>query len=409
VTYAYHTPGSWGDTTLSKEDAMKGRIRHLSCGFCVTVAVISCLFLCGGCMVSGSGTTQRIEVRPAVIVSPFGVTAGGVEVEEYTLSNSSGMRASVITFGGILRELWVPAKDGRERDVVLGFDSLRPYEERHPWFGTITGRFANRIARGQFTLDGVSYHLAVNNGPNHLHGGVNGFDRAVWKAQPEQTAEYARVVLSHLSPDGDEGYPGEVWVQVSYTLTNDNELRIDYKATASKPTPINLTNHSYFNLAGHAAGDVLSHRLVMHADRIVEVDETQIPTGELPAVKGSAFDFTTSRTLGERIREVGIGYDHTYVIKGEGGELRSAAELSESTSGIRLEVLTTEPGVQLYTGNYLDGTLRGKGGAQYKQHQGVCLEAQHFPDSVNQPSFPSTILRPGRTYAQTTVLRFHCG
>jgi len=358
-------------------------------------------------MVSGSGTTRGIEARPSIIVSPFGVNSGGLEVEQYALTNSSGMRASIITFGGILRELWVPAHDGRLRDVVLGFDSLAPYEERHPWFGTITGRFANRIAKGEFTLDGVPYRLAINNGPNHLHGGINGFDRAVWRAQPEQTEEYARVVLSHVSPDGDEGYPGEVRVQVSYTLTNENELRIEYVATASKPTPLNLTNHSYFNLAGHDAGDVLSHRLVMHADKIVQVDETQIPTGNLPAVKDGAFDFTTGSTLGERIREVGLGYDHTFVIRGEAGKLRRAAELSEPISGIRLEVLTTEPGVQLYTGNYLDGTLRGKDGAQYNQHQGVCLEAQHFPDSVNQPGFPSTILRPGMTYAQTTVLRFN--
>lgn len=356
-------------------------------------------------MFANSGDVEQSNI-PTVSVKDFGVTARGLKVEEYTLSSGDGLSASIITWGGILRALMVRGIDGVERDVVLGFDSLAPYEERHPWFGTITGRVANRIAKGTFTLDGVTYNLAVNNGPNHLHGGINGFDRAVWDACAEQGDDYARLVLSHTSPDGDEGYPGEVRVEVSYTLTNNNELRIDYGASTSKPTPINLTNHTYFNLAGHDSGDVLSHHLVMHADRVVAVDDTQIPTGVLPSVKGSPFDFHSARALGERIAEVGVGYDHTFVINGDSGNLRNAAELWDLTSGIKLSVLTTEPGVQLYTGNHLDGTLVGKGGTRYRRYHGVCLETQHFPDSVNQQHFPSTIIRPGEEYRQTTVFRF---
>jgi aldose 1-epimerase len=348
---------------------------------------------------------EQPEMNPTVSARGFGFTTQGFKVEEYTLSNSDGVRASIITWGGIIRSLKVPGADGTERDIVLGFDSLALYEDRHPWFGTITGRVANRIAKGRFALDGVTYNLAINNGPNHLHGGVNGFDRAVWGARSEKGDGYARLTLSHTSPDGDEGYPGEVRVEVSYTLTNESDLRIDYTATTSKPTPINLTNHTYFNLAGHDSGDVLNHELVIHADSVVEVDDTQIPTGKLPSVQGTAFDFTSARAVGERIGGVGIGYDHTFVVKGDAGTLRNAAELWERTSGIKLSVLTTEPGVQLYTGNHLDGTIIGKGGMRYGKYQGVCLETQHFPDSVNQSHFPSTIIRPGGEYRQTTVFR----
>jgi aldose 1-epimerase len=291
-------------------------------------------------------------------------------------------------------------------DVVLGFDSLEPYEDRHPYFGTITGRFANRIAHGRFTLDGKEYSLATNNGPNHLHGGLNGFDRAVWRARSEQTPDEAKLILSHVSPDGDEGYPGEVVTEVYYTLSSDNSLKIDYAASTSKPTPINLTNHSYFNLAGHGSGDVLHQELEINAHQIVPVDETQIPLGTLEEVKGTPFDFTGFHPIGARIDKVGGGYDHTFVIKKDQKGLKLAARAVDPASGRQLEVLTTEPGIQLYTGNFLDGSLIGKDGARYIRHAGFCLETQHFPDAVNQPSFPSTILRPGATYMQTTIFRF---
>jgi aldose 1-epimerase len=346
------------------------------------------------------------STHPDISVRPFGQTRQGLAVEEYTLSSGNGVTTSIITWGGIIRTLLVPDRQGRIEDIVLGFDALEPYEDRHPYFGTITGRFANRIARGKFSLDGKDYTLAINNGPNHLHGGLDGFDRVVWKARSERTADYARVTLSYTSPDGDEGYPGELNTDVTYTLTKENTLRIDYKATTTKPTPINLTNHSYFNLAGHSSGDILSQQLMINADNIVPVDENLIPTGSLAPVKGTAFDFTSSHAIGDRISEVGIGYDHTFVITPEGPGLKVAARVCETASGRVLEVQTTEPGVQLYTGNYLDGTQIGKGGSRYAKHGGFCLETQHFPDSVHQPQFPSTILRPGEVYQQATILKF---
>jgi len=342
---------------------------------------------------------------PEVAVRRFGSTRLGAPVDEYTLTNGSGVSTSILTWGGIVRTLIAPDRNGKPADVVLGFDSLEPYEDRHPYFGTITGRFANRIARGTFTLNGERYTLAINNGPNHLHGGIDGFDRTVWKARSESTDDAAKVILSHTSPDGDEGYPGEVQAQVTYTLSNDNSLRIDYEATTSKPTPINLTNHSYFNLAGHDSGDVLEQELMIDAAQIVPVDETQIPTGVLASVAGTPFDFTKFHPIGERIAQVHGGYDHTFVVSGDQPGLRLIAKALDRNSGRSLEVLTTEPGVQLYTGNFLDGSLSGKRGARYHKHAGFCLETQHFPDSVNQPNFPSTILRPGETYRQTTVYR----
>ena len=345
--------------------------------------------------------------QPTITQRPFGTTQEGEKVIEYTLTNPGGTSTSILTWGGIIRTLTVPDRNGELADIVLGFDSLPPYEERHPYFGTITGRFANRIARGRFTLDGVTYPLATNNQPNHLHGGTNGFDRKVWRATTSTSPGAAHLTLSYVSPDGEEGYPGELTTTVTYTLTSENALVIDYQATTTKATPINLTNHAYFNLAGHNTGDVLDHELIIDAARMVPVDETSIPLGPLKGVGNTPFDFRTRHTIGERVAQVGIGYDHNYVLADAPRELTFAARAQDPKSGRYVEILTTEPGVQLYTGNYLDGTLTGKGGAVYRKHAGFCLETQHFPDSVNQPSYPTTILRPGETFRSTTVVR--CG
>jgi len=344
--------------------------------------------------------------HPDVTIRSFGKTRAGIPVDEYTLSSGNGLSTSIITWGGVVRTLLAPDREGRLGDVVLGFDTLEPYEDRHPYFGTITGRVANRIARGKFSLDGKEYTLAINNGPNHLHGGIDGFDRTVWRARPERTADYARIVLSHTSPDGDEGYPGQVEAEVTYTVTKENALRIDYKASTTKATPINLTNHSYFNLAGHASGDVLAQHLTIHAHGILAVDETLIPTGAVTPVNATPFDFTAPHPIGERISQVGVGYDHNFVISPEGPGLKVAARAFDPSSGRLLEVQTTEPGVQLYTGNYLDGALTGKNGAVYNKHAGFCLETQGFPDAINHPQFPSVIVRPGEIYQQTTIFKF---
>ncbi len=343
---------------------------------------------------------------PTISESPFGTTKSGQKVSEFTLSNPGGTSVSIITWGGIVRSITVPDSAGINADIVLGFDSLEPYEERHPYFGTITGRFANRIARGSFNLDGATYTLATNNGPNHLHGGIYGFDRKVWSAETATTQDSVTLILSYVSADGEEGYPGEVHARVSYTLTSDNALAVDYMATTTKATPINLTNHSYFNLGGHNSGDVLRHTLVIEADRYIPVDETSIPLGPLASLDNTAFDFRSPHPIGERIDQVGIGYDHTYVLSETPRPLHFAARAEDPNSGRYIEVHTTEPGVQLYTGNYLDGTVKGKGGAPYGRHAGFCLETQHFPDSPNQPSYPSTILRPGETYTSQTVMKF---
>ncbi len=336
----------------------------------------------------------------------FGTTKSGQKVSEYILSNRGGISVSILTWGGVVRSIVVPDTQGMSADVVLGFDSLEPYEERHPYFGTITGRYANRIANGSFTLDGITYALAKNNGPNHLHGGIYGFDRVVWKAETSSVPNSATLTLSYVSADGEEGYPGEVSTRVTYTLSSDNSLAVEYTATSTKATPINLTNHSYFNLAGHNSGNVLGHSLTIDADRYVPVDETSIPLGPLAPLNNTPFDFRTPQAIGARISQVGIGYDHTYVLSTAPRSLHRAAQASDPVSGRYLEVLTTEPGVQLYTGNYLDGSVKGKGGATYLKHAGFCLETQHFPDSPNQPTYPTTILRPGETYHSKTVMKF---
>jgi aldose 1-epimerase len=341
----------------------------------------------------------------ATISNEDSSTAAG---EIYTLSNGNGMKAKVTSFGAILTELQVPDRSGKLNDVVLGFDSVKEYQAGHPYFGSNAGRVANRIAKGRFTLDGKEYKLATNNGPNTLHGGLKGFDKVFWK--PQLSQDKSTITFKYLSPDGEEGYPGNLTATVTYTLTPANELRVDYSATTDKPTPINLAHHSYFNLKGQASGDILGHEVTIFADKYTPADETFIPTGKIDSVKGTPLDFTTPHPIGERIAQLSGdpgGYDHNYVLRSGGSkEPVLAASVYEPTSGRLMQVLTTEPGLQFYTGNFLDGKLTGKAGAVYKKHSGFCMEAQHFPDSVNHPEFPSTILRPGETYKQTTIYRF---
>jgi len=328
----------------------------------------------------------------------------GTGVDLFTLTNSAGLIAKVASYGTIITELHVPDRTGKMGDVVLGFDNLAQYLKGHPYFGCTVGRVANRIAKGAFTLDGKAYSLAVNNGPNHLHGGIVGFDKVVWKTA---ILAGAAVKFTHFSRDGDEGYPGNLRVAVLMQLTDANELVINYTAETDKATPVNLTNHSYFNLAGH--GDVLGYEMQIAADYYTASDEESIPTGEILPVKGSPLDFTTPQPVGSRFAQIKtkpVGYDNNYVINGGGKGLAFAARVREPGSGRVMELFTTEPGVQLYTANYFDGSLVGKQNQTYLPHAGFCLETQHYPDSVNKSSFPSVILQPGQVYRQTTVHKF---
>ncbi len=344
----------------------------------------------------------------------FGTTPDGETVDLITLRSPSGIELDVSTYGGIVTRLLASDRDGNLADVVLGHESLEAYLAGTPYFGAIVGRYGNRIAGGRFTVDGTEYALATNNGPNHLHGGDRGFDKVVWSAEPYSNDSEAGVVLTYVSPDGDEGYPGELSVRVTYALTTTGDLRIDYEATTDAPTVVNLTHHGYWNLAGHGAGYILGHELTVQADRFTPVDEGLIPTGELRPVESTPFDFREATAIGDRIEaddeqlSFGGGYDHNFVLNGweHDGALRSAAILRDPVSGRKMEVLTTEPGLQFYSGNFLDGTDVGKGGVVYEHRSGLCLETQHFPDSPNQPDFPSTVLRPGETYRSTTVYRF---
>ena len=342
----------------------------------------------------------------------YGKSVEGGAVELYTLRNRAGAEARITTYGATLVSLKMPDRHGHLDDVVLGFDTLDGYLHDTHYFGATIGRYGNRIAQGRFTLDGVDYKLATNNGENHLHGGLRGFDKRVWAARPRRRPAAAALELTYQSRDGEEGYPGQLSVKVVYTLTDANELRLDYWATTDKDTVVNLTNHSYFNLAGAGAGDVLKHLLWLNAERFVPTDARAIPTGELRAVRGTPFDFTRPIAIGARIEEAdeqlkfGKGYDHTFVIEGATGKLRKAARVSEPTTGRVMEVWTTEPGVQLYTGNYLKEVSEAKDGKTYHHRYALCLETQHFPDSPNQPSFPTTALKPGARYRSTTIYRF---
>lgn len=361
--------------------------------------------------------TQAAPPRPVKPDSPgiskmhFGNLPDGSPIELYTLTNGT-ITAKITTFGGIVTQLHAPDKNGKQADVVLGFDSLEGYLAGHPYFGAITGRYANRIANGKFSLDGKEYQLAVNNGPNSLHGGLKGFDKVIWKAEQTTAHGQPALKLTRTSPDGEEGYPGSLEVSVTYSITPKNGLRIDYTASTDKPTVLNLTNHSYFNLAGPAAGNILDHELTLAADQFTEVDDNLIPTGKLGEVAGTPLDFTKATAIGARIAQIPGepgGYDHNYLVRHADTKSKEpvfTAKVKDPKSGRVLTVLTTEPGVQFYTGNFLDGTLKGKDGVVYQKNQAFCLEAQHYPDSPNQSTFPSTRLNPGETYTQTTIYEF---
>ena len=373
----------------------------------------------------GSSDTTSNSGPPTITSEPWGVTPGGDSVKLYTLRNTNGMTVRVSDLGGIVTEVLVPDRNGNLVDVVLGYDSLAAYVEGSAYLGAIVGRYANRIARGRFELDGATYELATNNGENHLHGGVQGFDRVLWDAFTVQSgpipgspydvpgAGRASLILSHVSENGEEGYPGSLDAEVTITLTNGNELKFGYEATSDAPTVVNLTHHGYWNLAGHDSGSILDHELELRASRYTPVDAGLIPTGEFRHVEGTPFDFRTPTRIGERIDageeqlRIAGGYDHNFVLDDWTGDgaLRLAARLRDPNSGLALEVLTTEPGLQLYSGNFLDGSDVGKGGADYGHRTGLCLETQHFPDSPNRPEFPSTALRPGEMYESETVYR----
>ncbi len=356
---------------------------------------------------AAGAATDNPTMKATVQKAKFGTMPDGAVIYQYTLANAKGLKAKVITYGAILTELDVPDRNGKMGDVVLGFDNLDQYLKGDPFFGATVGRVANRIAKGRFTLDGHAYTLATNDGPNHLHGGIKGFDKVVWKAAVLRRKNAAAVRFTYTSPDGEEGYPGTLKVTVIYSLTDDNELRLDYKATTDKATPVNLTNHSYWNLA--CGGDILDNEVMINAARYTPVDATLIPTGELAPVKGTVMDFTTLHPIRDRIGELTnkpSGYDHNYCLNGGGGKLALAAQVYEPKSGREMDVLTTEPGIQFYTGNFLDGTLTGKYGITYQQHAALCLECDHYPDSINHPAFPNTVLRPGETYKQTTIYKF---
>jgi aldose 1-epimerase len=344
----------------------------------------------------------------------FGALADGTRVPAVELANGVGMTARIIALGAAIQSLHVPDREGRSADVVLGFGSPAEYLAHTEYFGATVGRYANRIARGAFELDGRRYALDTNDGPNHLHGGLRGLDKALWRIESVTSGEEARVALAHVDPDGAGGYPGELHVTATYTLDARNELNVEYRATTSKPTIVNLTNHSYFNLAGDGGGrDVMDHRLTIVAEEYTPVDETSIPTGERRPVAGTAFDFRRPHAIGERIRDgrelqlrIGHGYDHNFVVSGVPRTLRPAARVEEPASGRVLELAATAPGLQFYSGNLLDGTLSGKTGRLYRQGDGLCLEPQLYPDSPNRPQFPSARLGPGDEFVNTMTFRF---
>jgi aldose 1-epimerase len=371
-------------------------------------------FTCGAlafliALISAGAAGAQAVAKTGVAKASYGKLDDGTEVELYTLTNVNGVAAKVITYGGIITELWVPDKEFKFADVVLGKNDLKGYAAGHPYFGAITGRVANRIAKGKFTLEGKEYTLATNNGPNHLHGGKKGFDKVVWKAAVEN-ANVPVLRLSYTSKDGEEGYPGNLSCTVTYSITDQNALRIDYVATTDKATPLNLTNHSYFNLAGQGQSDILGHDIEIFADKYTPTDDTLIPTGKIEPVKATPYDLTKPTPIGKHLGEIKGdpgGYDINYVLRDQ-RPMKMAARVVEPKSGRVMDVQTTEPGVQFYSGNFLDGKDQGKGkeGSVYKKHAGFCLETQHYPDSINHPEFPSTVLKPGASYRSTTIYAF---
>ena len=348
-----------------------------------------------------------------VTKSSFGTTVDGTSVDLYTLTNANGLIAKITNYGGIVTELWIPDRDGNLGDIVLGFDNVTDYEDGCPYFGALIGRYGNRIGKAKFMLDGKLYTLAANDGENHLHGGIKGFDKVVWDAKPVENKDGVALQLHYLSRDMEEGYPGNLDVTVVYTLNNKNELVIEYTATTDKPTVCNLTNHNYYNLAGQGVGDNSGHLLMLNADYTTPVDKGLIPTGELKSVKGTPFDFKTPTAIGAHINDDDVqlkyagGFDHNWVLnKRTPGSMTLAAKVYEPTTGRVMTIKTTEPAIQFYAGNFLDGTLVGKEGKVYGRRCAFCLETQHYPDSPNKLSFPSTTLRPGQTYNTKTIHKF---
>jgi aldose 1-epimerase len=370
--------------------------------FCLGLGLLSC---------SSPNKNNDDKMTSTITKQAFGKLSDGQAADLFTLTNIHGMVVQITNYGGIVTKITAPDKNGNWEDVVLGFDSLATYEKGHPFFGALVGRYGNRIAKGKFTLDGKEYNLAINDGENSLHGGKKGFDKVIWNAREIQEDSTVSLELTYESVDGEEGYPGNLQVKVTYTLTNDNGLTIDYEATTDKPTVVNLTNHSYFNLSGMKR-DILGHELTLNAKKMVPVNKNLIPTGNLLDVADTPFDFNTPKLLGKDINQVeneqiknGGGYDHTWVInRTESGNMLFA-KVKDPENGRVMEVYTTEPGVQLYSGNFLNGSLTGKN-ATFSKRFGFCLETQHFPDSPNQPQFPSTVLKPGETYKTTTQYKF---
>lgn len=369
----------------------------------MTKSGIACgmLWACGLLVAAGAeGSAMGIQV------APYGETKDGGAVSQYTLTNANGLKAVLIDYGATLVSLETPDRDGNFANITLGCPNLQSYEENSPYFGCVAGRCANRIALGKFTLDGTEYTLATNNPPNHLHGGEKGFDKKVWTSEGFTTAQGVGVKFTYQSADMEEGYPGNLLSTVKYTLGNDNSLSFEYEATTDKPTVVNLTQHSYWNLGGHGAGTILDHVLKLHASRYTPTEETLIPTGEIAPVAGTAFDFTEPTAIGARIDQVEGGYDLNFVLDESPDPLKPAARVSDPKTGRVMEIYTTEPGIQFYSGNFLDGSFEGLDGVIYPKHSGFCLETQHFPDSINKPEWPSVVLRPGEVYRHHTVHRF---
>ncbi len=356
--------------------------------------------------------TKEATTKMSIEKQAFGKTTDGTPVDLFTLTNANGMKVQITNYGGTVTSILAPDKTGKLGDVVLGYDHLAGYLQSSPYFGCLIGRYGNRIAQGKFTLNGKPYTLAANNGPNHLHGGLKGFDKVVWTAKEINGAEEVGLELTYFSRDGEEGYPGTLTVKVVYTLTAENALKIEYFAATDQPTICNLTNHCYFNLKDAGASPILDHELMLAADYFTPVDVTLIPTGELRPVAGTPFDFTTPTAIGARINggdeqlKFGLGYDHNFVLNGTAGELRLVGKLREATSGRLLEIWTDQPGIQFYSGNFLDGSITGKNGKVYQYRHGLCLETQHYPDAPNQPAFPTTVLNPGEQYQTTTIYKF---
>jgi aldose 1-epimerase len=376
-----------------------------------TVVMVSAAIILQVTMGVHEDQSSGAAAKGGVTRAPFGTTRDQIPVEIFSLTNANGVEMRAMTYGGVITSLKVPDRSGHFGDIVLGFDTMDGYLRDPQYFGALIGRYGNRIAKGQFTLGGTTFKLAANNGPNHLHGGVKGFDKVLWNGMQAEGAEGVSVTFTRTSPDGEEGYPGTLHVSIRYMLTDKNELAIDYRATTDKATPVNLTQHSYFNLAADS-GDILGHELMLNASRYTPVDETLIPTGELALVEGTPFDFQKPTAVGARIGEDNVqlkngkGYDHNWVLNRTGPGLQRAALVVDPKSGRTLAIDTTEPGIQFYSGNFLDGAITGKGGQVYKYRTGFCLETQHYPDSPNHPSFPSTTLQPGQTYASKTVFTF---